>query len=117
MLKEIDPEGSALRGRHWWKMRVYVNQGHDYAWHLDGNLDSKLYMVGQMFFMKFQVEAEVKKVWSLLYRMKCFDQAATSATDEEYPGDYQEYFSYLMDVLERRQPETWQLKRMVNFQD
>ena len=49
--------------------------------------------------------------------MKCFDQAATSATDEEYPGDYQEYFSYLMDVLERRQPETWQLKRMVNFQD
>ena len=28
-------------------------------------------MVGQMFFMKFQVEAEVKNVWSLLYRMKC----------------------------------------------
>ena len=35
------------------------------------NLDSKLYMVGQMFLLKFQVEAEVKKVWSLLYRMKC----------------------------------------------
>ena len=24
-----------------------------------------------MFLLKFQVEAEVKKVWSLLYRMKC----------------------------------------------
>ena len=54
-----------------------------------------------------------------------FDQAVASVTDEEYPGDYQEYLSYLMDVLERRQPETWQealslfiqLKRMVNFQD
>ena len=54
-----------------------------------------------------------------------FDQAAASVTDEEYPGDYEEYFNYLTDVLERRQPETWQealslfiqLKRMVNVQD
>ena len=27
------------------------------------------------------------------------DQAAASATDEEYPRDYQEYFSYLTDGL------------------
>ena len=30
-----------------------------------------------------------------------FDQAAASVTGEEYPEDYQEYFSYLMEVLER----------------
>ena len=54
-----------------------------------------------------------------------FDQAAASVIDGEYSGDYQEYFSYLTDVFERRQPETWQealslfiqLKRMVNIQD
>ena len=61
----------------------------------------------------------------LIISNEMFDQAAVSVTDEEYPGDYQEYFSYLTDVLERRQPETWQealslfiqLKRMVNVQD
>ena len=36
-----------------------------------------------------------------------FNQTAASVTEEEYPEDYQEYFSYLMEVLERRQPETW----------
>ena len=36
MLKEIDPEGSELRRRHRLKRRVYINQGPDYAWHLDG---------------------------------------------------------------------------------
>ena len=36
MLKEIDPEASELRRRHRLKWRVYVNQGPDYAWHLDG---------------------------------------------------------------------------------
>ena len=36
MLKEIDPEGSELRRRHRLKRRVYVNQGPDYTWHLDG---------------------------------------------------------------------------------
>ena len=54
-----------------------------------------------------------------------FNQTAASVTEEEYPEDYQEYFSYLMEVLERRQPETWQealslfieLKRMLNLQD
>ena len=35
----------------------------------DKNL--QLYMVGQMFFIKFHKETEVKKVWSLLYWMKC----------------------------------------------
>ena len=35
-----------------------------------------------------------------------FDQAAASVTDEEYPEDYQEYFSYLMEVFEGCQPET-----------
>ena len=54
-----------------------------------------------------------------------FNQTAASVTEEEYPEDYQEYFSYLMDVLERRQTEMWQealslfieLKRMLNLQD
>ena len=54
-----------------------------------------------------------------------FNQTAASVTEEEYPEDYQEYFSYLMEALERRQPGTWQealslfieLKRMVNLQD
>ena len=36
MLKEVDPEGSEPRRRHRLKRRVYVNQGADYAWHLDG---------------------------------------------------------------------------------
>ena len=36
MLKGTDPEGSELRRRHRLKRRVYVNQGPDYAWHLDG---------------------------------------------------------------------------------
>ena len=36
MLKETDPEGSELRRRHRLKRRVYVNQGPDYAWYLDG---------------------------------------------------------------------------------
>ena len=36
MLKEIDPEGSEPWRRHRLKRRVYVNQGPDYAWHLDG---------------------------------------------------------------------------------
>ena len=36
-----------------------------------------------------------------------FNQTAASVTEEQYPKDYQEYFSYLMEVLERRQPETW----------
>ena len=75
-----------------------------------------------MFFMKFQVEAEAKKV-NILNEM--FDQAAASATEEEYPEDYQEHFSYLMEVFEWRQPDTWQetlslfieLKCMVNLQD
>ena len=51
-----------------------------------------------------------------------FDQAAASVTEEEYPEDYQEYFNYLMEIFEQRQPETWQetlslfieLKCMVN---
>ena len=30
-----------------------------------------------------------------------FNQAAASVTEEEYPEDYQEYFSCLMEVLER----------------
>ena len=54
-----------------------------------------------------------------------FNQTAASVTEEEYPDDYQRYFSYLMEVLERQQPETWQealsffieLKRMINLQD
>ena len=33
-----------------------------------------------------------------------FDQAAASVTKEEYP-DYQKYFDYLREVLERREPE------------
>ena len=37
-----------------------------------------------------------------------FNQTAASVTEEQYPKDYQEYFSYLMEVLERRKPETWQ---------
>ena len=53
-----------------------------------------------------------------------FNQVIASA-EEEYPEYYQEYFSYLMEVLERQQPEKWQealllfiqLKRMVNLQD
>ena len=35
MSKEIDPEGSELRGRYRLKTRGYVNQDPDYAWHLD----------------------------------------------------------------------------------
>ena len=35
MSKEIDPEGSELRGRYRLKRRGYVNQDPDYAWHLD----------------------------------------------------------------------------------
>ena len=35
MLKEIDREGSELSRRHRLKTRVYVNQGPDYAQHLD----------------------------------------------------------------------------------
>ena len=54
-----------------------------------------------------------------------FNQTAASVTEEERPDDYQGYFSYLMEVLERQQPGTWQealsffieLKRMINFQD
>ena len=54
-----------------------------------------------------------------------FNQTAASVTEEEHPDDYQGYFSYLMEVLERQQPGTWQealsffieLKRMINFQD
>ena len=49
-----------------------------------------------MFFMKFQVEAEANL--NILNEM--FDQAAVSATEEEYPEDYQEHFSYLMEVFE-----------------
>ena len=45
-----------------------------------------------------------------------FDQAAASVTDGENSGDYQEYFSYLTDVLERRQLDdnlttTWDVAR------
>ena len=36
LLREIDPEGSELRRRHRLKRQVNVNQGPDYAWHLDG---------------------------------------------------------------------------------
>ena len=36
MLKETDPEGSELRRIHRLKRRVYVKEGPDYAWHLDG---------------------------------------------------------------------------------
>ena len=54
-----------------------------------------------------------------------FNQNAASVTEEEYPEDYQEYFSYLMEILERRQPGTSQealslfieLKDMVNLKD
>ena len=37
-----------------------------------------------------------------------FNQTAASVTEEEHPDDYQGYFSYLMEVLERQQPGTWQ---------
>ena len=54
-----------------------------------------------------------------------FNQAVALVAEEEYTEHYQEYFSYLMEVFERRQPETWQdalslfieLKGMVNLQD
>ena len=36
MLKEIDPKGSELKRRHRLKRQVYINQGPDYSWHLDG---------------------------------------------------------------------------------
>ena len=36
-----------------------------------------------------------------------FSQSAASVTKEEYIEDYQEYFSYFMEVLERWQPGTW----------
>ena len=66
-----------------------------------------------------------QEVLKLTISNEMFNQAAASVTEEEYPEDYQEYFSYLMDVLERRQTETWQealslfieLKRMLNLQD
>ena len=43
MLKEIDPKGSELRRRHRLKRRVYLNQGPDYPWHLDGYDKLKLF--------------------------------------------------------------------------
>lgn len=33
LLKEVDPEGSALRRKHRLKRRTYSNPGPDYAWH------------------------------------------------------------------------------------
>ena len=43
MLKEIDLKGSELRRRHRLKRRVYLNQGPDYPWHLDGYDKLKLF--------------------------------------------------------------------------
>ncbi len=36
LLKEIDPEGTALRQRHRLRRRQYVNPGPNFSWHIDG---------------------------------------------------------------------------------
>ena len=48
-----------------------------------------------------------QKCLKLTLLNEMFNQTAASVTEEEYPEDYKEYFSYLMEVLERRQPGTW----------
>ena len=36
LLREMDPDGTALRKRHSLKRRTYQNPGPNYAWHIDG---------------------------------------------------------------------------------
>ena len=36
LLREMDPDGTALRKRHRLKRRTYQNPGPNYAWHIDG---------------------------------------------------------------------------------
>ena len=36
LLREMDPDGTALRRKHRLKRRAYQNSGPNYAWHIDG---------------------------------------------------------------------------------
>ena len=36
LLREIDPDGIAMRRRRRLKRRVYESPGPDYCWHMDG---------------------------------------------------------------------------------
>ena len=36
LLREMDPDGTALRRKHRLKRRTYQNPGPNYAWHIDG---------------------------------------------------------------------------------
>ena len=82
-------------------------------------------MVNQNVFYEIPSRSGGQEGLNLNILNEMFDQAAASATEEEYPEDYQEHFSYLMEVFEWRQPDTWQetlslfikLKCMVNLQD
>ena len=63
-------------------------------------------MVGQNVFYEIPSRSGGQEGLNLNILNEMFDLAAVSATEEEYPEDYQEYFSYLMEVSERRESET-----------
>ena len=43
ILRQVDPEGTALRKAHAPRRRWYTNPGPNFAWHVDGNNKLKLY--------------------------------------------------------------------------
>ena len=57
-------------------------------------------MVGQNVFYEIPSRSGGQEGLNLNILNEMFDQAAASATEEEYPEDYQEHFSYLMEVFE-----------------
>ena len=61
-----------------------------------------------MFFYEIPSRSGGQEGLNLNILNEMFDQAAASATEEEYPEDYQKLFSYLMEVFEWRQIDTLQ---------
>ena len=57
-------------------------------------------MVSQNVFYEIPSRSGGQEGLNLNILNELFDQAAVSATEEEYPEDYQEHFSYLMEVFE-----------------
>ena len=57
-------------------------------------------MVSQNVFYEIPSRSGGQEGLNLNILNEMFDQAAASATEEEYPEDYQEHFSYLMEVFE-----------------
>ena len=65
-------------------------------------------MVGQNVLYEIPSRSGGQEGLNLNILNEMFDQAAASATEEEYPADYQKLFSYLIKVFEWRQIDTLQ---------